>query len=116
MAIEIPKGAEEEVAKLQQYQQQYQMLGMQKQNIQNQLIEMNHSLEELKKLGEQETYEIVGAVMIKKGKEELIISLSEKMQSLELRDSVISKQIDKIYGKMNEAQEKVMKMVKGGKK
>jgi len=91
------------------------MLNMQKQSLQNQLIEMEHSLSELKKIGEQETYEIVGAVMIKKDKEELINSLAEKKQSIELRDSVISKQIDKISEKMNETQEKVMKMVKGKK-
>ncbi len=115
MAIDVPKEAEQEVIKLQQYQQQFQMLNMQKQNIQNQLIEAEHSLEELKKLGKEETYEIVGTVMIKKDKEELINSLAEKKQSLELRDSVISKQADKISQKMAETQQKVMKMVRGEK-
>ncbi|MFA5333501.1 MAG: prefoldin subunit beta [Candidatus Nanoarchaeia archaeon] len=115
MAIDVPKEAEQEVMKLQQYQQQFQMLSMQKQNLQSQLIEMEHSLEELKKLGKQETYEIVGTIMIKKDKEELINSLAEKKQSVELRDSVISKQIDKISAKMTETQAKVMKMVRGEK-
>jgi prefoldin beta subunit len=115
MAIDVPKEAEQDIIKLQQYQQQFQMLNMQKQNLQTQLIEMEHSLEELKKLGSQETYEIVGTIMIKKDKEELINSLAEKKQSAELRDSVISKQIDKISQKMNETQQKVMKMVKGEK-
>jgi prefoldin beta subunit len=115
MAIDVPKEAEQDIIKLQQYQQQFQMLNMQKQNLQTQLIEMEHSLEELKKLGNQETYEIVGTIMIKKDREELINSLAEKKQSAELRDSVISKQIDKISAKMTETQQKVMKMVKGEK-
>ena len=115
MAIDVPKEAEQEVMKLQQYQQQYQMLNMQKQSLQTQLIEMEHSLDELKKLGNQETYEIVGTIMIKKDKEELINSLAEKKQSAELRDSVISKQIDKISAKMTETQANVMRMVKGEK-
>jgi len=115
MAIDVPKEAEAEVMKLQQFQQQFQMLNMQKQSLQTQLIEMEHSLEELKKLGNQETYEIVGTVMIKKDKEELIISLAEKKQSVELRDNVISKQIDRISAKMSETQARVMKMVRGEK-
>ncbi|MDD4353131.1 MAG: prefoldin subunit [Candidatus Nanoarchaeia archaeon] len=115
MAIDVPKEAEQDVIKLQQYQQQFQMLNMQKQNLQSQLIEMEHSMGELKKLGNQETYEIVGTIMIKKDKEELITSLAEKIQSSELRDSVISKQIDKISQKMTETQAKIMKMIKGEK-
>jgi prefoldin beta subunit len=116
MAIDVPKEAEADVMKLQQFQQQFQMLEMQKQGLQQQLIELEHSIEELKKIGNTETYEIVGSVMIKKGKEELINSLAEKKQSAELRDSVISKQIDRISEKMEETREKIMKMVNGGKK
>jgi len=116
MAIDVPKEAEADVMKLQQFQQQFQMLEMQKQGLQQQLIELEHSIEELKKIGNAETYEIVGSVMIKKGKEELINSLAEKKQSAELRESVISKQIDRISEKMEETREKIMKMVNGGKK
>ena len=111
MAIEVPKEAEEQVVRLQQYQQQFQMLNSQKQNIQVQLIEIDHSLDHLNKVVNEDTYEIVGTIMIKREKEELINDLNERKSNLDLRNSVISKQVDKISKKLNDIQEKIMKIV-----
>jgi prefoldin beta subunit len=116
MAIEVPKEAEGEVQKLQQYQQQLQLLSMQKQNLQAQILEIDHSLEELKKVTKEEVYEIVGTVMIKRDKNLLENSLNEKKQSLDLRQNVIEKQLDKISRKTQELQETVMKIVRGENK
>lgn len=113
MAIEVPKEAEGEVQKLQQYQQQLQLLAMQRQNVQAQMLEIEHSLEELKKVTKEEVYEIVGTIMIKRDKDLLKSALDDKKQTLDLRQNVIEKQLDKISKKTQEVQDKVMKMVKG---
>ncbi len=116
MAIVVPKEAENEVLKLQQYQQQLQVLNMQKQNLQTQVVEIEHSIEEIKKVTKEEVYEIVGSIMIKRDKDILINSLIDKKSALDLREGVIEKQLDKITKKTTEIQEKVMKMVKGNDK
>ncbi len=115
MAIVVPKEAKEEVMKLQQYQEQLQMLNMEKQNISSNILNINHSIEELKKVTKEDVYEIVGTVMIKRDKDMLINSLVEKKESLELKDNVLSKQIDRLSSKVNELQKKIMKMVGGNK-
>lgn len=117
MAIEVPKEAQGEVQKLQQYQQQMQLLNMQKQNLQSQILEIEHSIDEVKKVTKQDVYEIVGTIMIKRDRQLLENSLNEKKESLMLRQNVIEKQLDKMTKKTQEVQEKVMEMVKGeGKK
>ncbi|VVB76138.1 Prefoldin subunit beta [Candidatus Tiddalikarchaeum anstoanum] len=115
MAIEVPKEAENDVLKMQQLQQQLQFLSMQKQTLQTQSLELEHSTEELKKVVKEDVFEIVGAVMIKRDKDLLINDLIEKKRTLDLRQNAVEKQIDKVTAKVNEIQEKVMKMVKGGK-
>ncbi len=115
MAIVVPKEAKEEVMKLQQYQEQLQMLNMEKQNISSNILNINHSIEELRKVTKESVYEIVGTVMIKRDKDMLINSLVEKKESLELKDNVLSKQIDRLSAKVNELQKKIMKMVGGNK-
>ncbi len=79
-------------------------------------MELEHSTDELKNLVNEEVYEIVGAVMIKRDKDTLLSNLIEKKKTLDLRENAVEKQIDKITAKTNEIQDKVMKMVKGGKK
>ncbi|MBN1924033.1 MAG: prefoldin subunit [Nanoarchaeota archaeon] len=116
MAIEVPKEAENEVLKLQQYQQQLQILSMQKQNLQSQIVELDHSLTELKKVTKEDVYEIVGSVMIKRDKDLLVKDLNNKREDLDMREGVVEKQLDKVNKKATEIQDKVMKMVRGNDK
>jgi len=113
MAIQVPKEAENEVMKLQQFQQQLQLLTMQKQNLQTQIIEIEHSIEELKKVTKEDVYEIVGTILIKRDSDLLKNSLLDRKEEIDLRQNVIEKQLDKVSKKAGEIQEKVMKMVKG---
>ena len=115
MAIEVPREAENDVMKLQQLQQQMQFLTMQKQSLQNQSLELEHSTEELKKVVSEDVFEIVGAIMIKRDKDLLLNDLVERKHTIDLRQSAVEKQVDKVAAKTQELQEKVMKMVKGGK-
>lgn len=112
MAIEVPKEAEADVLKLQQYQQQLQFLMMQKQGLQTQVLELEHSMFELKKINKKDVYEIVGTIMVKRDKDILLKDLIDKKKTLDLRLTVTEKQVDKITKKTNEINEKVIKMVR----
>jgi prefoldin beta subunit len=95
----------ENIMQFQQLQQQLQMLLMQKQNIQLQASEIENALIEVEKSGKDKIYEIIGNVMLKKSKEELVKSLREKKELLELRSSTIEKQVDKLSEKASELRE-----------
>lgn len=112
MPLEIPPEAREDILKLQQLQQQLQVLMVQKQDIQVQLIEIESAAKELEKEGGGEAYEIVGSVMIKKSKPELLASLKEKKELLELRLSKLDKQIELLSKKSKEIQNKLIELTK----
>ena len=116
MAVEVPKKAEDEVLKLQQYQQQLQMLSMQKQQLQSQVLEIEHSIKEIDNVTKEDVYEIVGTIMIKRDKHLLKNALMDKKKTIDLRQGVIEKQLDKISKKTSEIQAKVMEMIKGDSK
>ncbi len=112
MAMKVPEESRADVLKFQQFQQQLQMLNIQKQNIQSRFMELENAIKELDKLTKEEVYEIVGNVMIKRDKDLLKEKLVEKKETLSLRQNSIDKQLDKINKKVTELQKKIMKKVK----
>ncbi|HEX33045.1 MAG TPA: prefoldin subunit beta [Candidatus Aenigmarchaeota archaeon] len=76
-------------------EQQIQTLMLQKQNVQMQLAEVENALNELKST-KDDVYEIVGTIMVKKSKDELMSKLKDKQEILNLRLSRIEKQLDKL--------------------
>lgn len=105
--LEISKENQEEIIKFQQTQQQLQILMMQKQQLQLQSAEVDGALKEIENTKEKEVFEIVGNVMIKKPKKEIMDSLKEKKELIDLRTSTIDKQIDKLNEKAMEIQKKL---------
>jgi prefoldin beta subunit len=116
MAIEIPESAREDVLKIQQFQQQLQVLLMQKQELQVQTAEIENAAKELDKTDTTEVYEIIGNIMVKKNKEELKKSLQEKKEIIDLRIKTLNKQIDVLTKKTQEIQEKIIQLTKEKKK
>jgi prefoldin beta subunit len=64
---------------------------MQKQTVQIELNEVQNALTDLKKT-EDEVYKVIGGVMIRSNKADLLKELSEKQKILELRISSVEKQ------------------------
>jgi len=112
--VQIPENIREDFMKLQQLQQQLQILMFQKQSVQVQISEIKNALKEVGKTQEREVYEIVGTVMVKKDKDELKKALDEKIEVLDLRASSIDKQIKKLDEEAKKIQEKVTKQLKHG--
>ncbi len=101
-----------ELERFQQFQQQLQVLMLQKQNIQIQLAEIENAINELEKVKDKEVYEMVGNILIKKNKEELLPKLKEAKETLNLRISTLEKQIDLINKKLTAIQKKFSEEVK----
>jgi len=78
----------------------------QKQNIQLQLAEIENAINELEKSKEDNVYELVGNILIKKNKNDLLPKLKEAKETLNLRISTLDKQIDVISKKVNSIQKK----------
>ncbi|RLG18244.1 prefoldin subunit beta [Nanoarchaeota archaeon] len=115
--VEIPEEVREDLMKLQQFQQQHQSLLLQKQNLELQLSEVESAMKEVDKSMENEMFEIVGNIMIKKDRVTILDSLKERKELLELRIKSIDKQIGNVVSKLNELQSKILeKMKKEGPK
>lgn len=114
--MEISKENQEEIIKFQQIQQQLQILMMQKQQLQLQNAEVDGAIKEIENTKEKEVFEIVGNVMIKKPKKEIMDSLKEKKELIDLRTSTIDKQLDKLNEKAIEIQKKLSSHFKEEKK
>lgn len=111
---EIPESVKKDIMKLQQMQQQSQLLMFQKQSVQLQTSEIDNAIKELEKTSENEVYEIVGTIMLKKDRKELTTALKEKKEVLDLRLTTIDKQLEKIDSEAKKLQEKVSKDIKSG--
>ena len=100
----------EKVTKLQLQQQSMQNISLQKQQIESQLIELNSAMEELKK--SENSYKILGNIMIAANKEELSKELQDKKEVVELRLKNFSKQEEQIKKNLEELQSEVMSEMK----
>lgn len=101
---------EEKVQQLQLIEQNIQQLLVQKQSVQSQLVEVESALEELE--GSEESWKMIGSIMVKKDPEELKESMQEKKETLELRISSVEKQEDKLREKAQGIQQEVMAQMK----
>ena len=110
--IDKKDDSKEDIQTFQNLQQQLQMILMQKQNIQAQKSEVENALSEINKVDEKDAYEVVGNIMVKKSKKELIESLEKKKEMFDLRLKTIEKQQSKLSEKATEIQEKISKNIK----
>ncbi|MFQ5762236.1 MAG: prefoldin subunit beta [Candidatus Bathyarchaeia archaeon] len=103
---EIPPQLQEQIARLQQLQQTLQLLLSQKQQVDAELSETDHAIEELQKLGaDAVVFKSVGAVLVRKGKVDLEKELTEKKELLSVRTSVLGKQEEKTKEKLRELEQ-----------
>ncbi|WP_456472175.1 prefoldin subunit beta [Methanocaldococcus sp.] len=109
--MEIPPEIQAQLVQLQQFQQQLQMIILQKQNVEAELNECKKALEELNKSSSEEVYKLVGGLFIKRKKDEVIKELNEKIETLELRLKTLEKQEEKLKEKLKELQEKLQKAI-----
>jgi len=111
---QIPPMVQEQLAKLQQTQQNFQSILMQKQQLESQKLETEKALEELKKAGDDEAvFKHAGTIMIKSDKKALLEELEEQMELAKTKASLLAKQEDRLKVTLQEQETKIQEMMKG---
>lgn len=108
MSAELPPQIQNQLAQLQQVQQQAQSLAMQKTQMESIKKESEMALEELEKLPEDAViYRAVGELQIKADKEETVAKLKDKIETLSLRLQSIARQEERISKRFTQLQEQL---------
>ncbi len=108
MSNELPPQIQNQLAQLQQVQQQAQALAAQKGQMDSIKKESEMALEELEQLSDDAViYRAVGELQIQSTKEETITKLTEKNETLSLRLQSISKQEERIAKRFTQLQEQL---------
>ncbi|MBW6469672.1 MAG: prefoldin subunit beta [Methanosarcinaceae archaeon] len=108
MSNELPPQIQNQLAQLQQVQQQAQALAAQKGQMDSIKKESEMALEELGQLPDDAIiYRAVGELQIQSSKEETIAKLNEKNETLTLRLQSISKQEERIAKRFTQLQEQL---------
>jgi prefoldin beta subunit len=108
MSGELPPQVQNQIAQLQQLQQQAQAVVTQKSQIEALLREIEAALKELEKSGEDSViYKSVGEILFKTDRQKLLEELKERKDMMELRLKTMSKQEERIQGRFTQLQEQL---------
>lgn len=111
---EIPPWLREQLARLEQLQQNLQAVQVQKQQVEAELAEVDRALEELKTTSEgEQIYKYAGNLLIKVGKEAITKELQERKEVSNTRNLVLGKQETRFKESLKELQTKIDDMLKG---
>lgn len=98
--------ASTKISQLQILQQNLQTISAQKQQYENQLVEIESALAELSTT--EKAYKIVGKLMLAAPKEKLATELQEKKETMEIRLRNFSKQEEKLRQSLEDAQQHLL--------
>ena len=110
---QIPPAVQEQLARLQQTQQNLQSIMMQKQQLESEKLETEKALEELKKASDDESvFKHAGTIMIKSNKKDLIDELEEHVELAKTKASLLVKQEERLKITLKEQETKIQEMMK----
>ena len=110
---QLPPFVQEQLAKFQQTQQNFQSILMQKQQLESEKLETEKALEELKKAGDDESvFKHAGTIMIKSNKKDLIDELEEHVELAKTKASLLVKQEERLKTTLKEQETKIQEMMK----
>jgi len=108
MSTELPPQVQNQLAQLQQVQQQAQMLIGQKNQVSMMLKDTEMALKELEKLDEDSIiYKSVGEILIKADKNKTLEELTEKKDMLDLRLKTLSRQEERVQNRYKQLHEQI---------
>ena len=111
---QIPPWLQEQVARLQQLQQNLQSISVQKQHLETEQADTERALETLKKASDEDAvYKVAGSILIKSTKTGMISELEEKKELANTRLTVLSKQEVRVKENLKEAETKIREMLRG---
>ena len=104
----LPPQVQERLLRFQQLQQTMQSVLAQKQQVEMEKIEVEQTLNELKKTGEDAViYKTAGSLLIKAEKTKLTEELVERQELLTTRSTVLTKQEERTRSQVKDAQTKL---------
>jgi len=110
---QIPPLVQEHLARLQQTQQNFQSIMMQKQQLESEKLETEKALEELKKASDDESvFKHAGTIMIKSNKKDLIDELEEHVELAKTKASLLVKQEERLKITLKEQETKIQELMK----
>ena len=110
---QMPPWLQEQIAKMQQSQQNLQSILMQKQQVEMENAESDKALEELKKAADDDNvYKYAGSILIKSDKKSLIDELEEKKELAKTKSTVLAKQEERLKTSLQEQEQKIQEMLK----
>jgi prefoldin beta subunit len=112
MTAELPPQVQNQIAQLQQIQQQIQALAMQKSQIEAMQKESKMALDELERLTDDAViYRNVGELVIKTTREDSIAKLKDREETLSLRLQSISRQEERLTSRFKQLQEQLQQVL-----
>ena len=115
MTSELSPQVQNQVAQIQQVQQQAQALSVQKSQTDIMIKETQMAVEELEKSSDDVVvYKSVGELMIKSEKTALLVTLKERLDTLSLRIQSIDRQEERLNARYKQLQEQLQSMMGGG--
>ena len=110
---QIPPLVQEQLAKLQQTQQNLQSILMQKQQLESEKHETEKALEELKKASDDESvFKHAGTIMVKSNKKDLIDELEEQIELAKTKASLLVKQEERLKIALKEQETKIQEIMR----
>ena len=110
---QIPPLVQEQLAKLQQTQQNLQSIIAQKQQLEFDKLETEKALEELQKVNDDDmVFKHAGTILIKSNKKDLIEELDEKKELSKTKASLLTKQEERLKITLKEGEAKIQEIIK----
>jgi prefoldin beta subunit len=107
---QLPPQVQERLQRLQNLQNTYQQLLVQRQGIEMEKMESEKALETLNEVAvDSKVYKSVGAVLVERPKDEVVKELEDRVEFLVMRLKVLVKQEDKTKEKMTSIQTTLQK-------
>ena len=109
---QLPPFVQEQLAKFQQTQQNFQSILMQKQQLESEKLETEKALEELKKVSDDElVFKHAGTIMIKSNKKDLVEELEERVELAKTKSSLLAKQEERLKITLKEQETKIQEIL-----
>jgi len=111
---ELPPQIQNMLAQLQQLQQQLQMVVTQKAHLENSLKETESAIQEIEKVSEDTPiFKVVGTILVKTNKNDVLKELKEKKDTFEVRIKALERQEERLRERIQETQKKIQSLLGG---
>ena len=110
---QIPPMVQEQLAKLQQAQQNLQMVLTQKQQLEFEQLETKKALEELNKANDDDSvFKHAGTILIKSNRKDLLEELEERMELAKTKATLLVKQEERLKTSLKEQETQIQETIK----